>query len=352
VSAPVSPLRHLRSSAAPVVKAALLKAGGYAALRALAPSRQLAILRYHAICGPEGYEYADPGICISPEAFETHVRYLSTHYNILRLEDAAARLRARDALPRNAVVITFDDGYADNLAAARVLAKFGATATFYITAGCLHGGLPFWPSEIRALINAVPANRISLRAGDVAVDLDAATAEARRAAVGRLTRVFKAHPIPVREELRAQLRRLAGDAAPGRRVMLTWDEVREMQRLGMTIGSHTMTHPNLPNAGPADARQELVQARSRLEAELNRPVTMFSYPNGGAERYMTAEVKAIVQEAGYEAAATSRNAFAGAESDLYALERIEVEEDLPALIFALEVERFAFRPQPRVGESA
>ena len=343
-------LRRLRSSVAPLAKTALLRGGGYAALRALAPSHQLAILRYHAICGPEGHAYADPGICISPDAFETHVRYLSARYRILRLEEAAANLRAGQPLPRNAVVITFDDGYADNLAAARTLAKHGATATFYITAGCLHGGEPFWPSELRHLLRAVTADRIALRAAGVAVDADVSTPAGRAAAVNTLTKTFKAHPIPVRDELRAQLRRLAGNGSAGPRVMLTWDEVREMQRLGMTIGSHTMTHPNLPNAGPAAARQELVSARQRIEAEIDRPVTMFSYPNGGAERYLTAEIKALVRDVGYEAASTSRNAFAGPKSDVFALERIEVEEDLSDLVFALEVERFALRPVPRPGE--
>ena len=47
---PVS-VRELRSKAAPLAKMALLHSGGYAAIRALLPSRQLAILRYHAICG-------------------------------------------------------------------------------------------------------------------------------------------------------------------------------------------------------------------------------------------------------------------------------------------------------------
>jgi peptidoglycan/xylan/chitin deacetylase (PgdA/CDA1 family) len=129
--------------------------------------------------------------------------------------------------------------------------------------------------------------------------------------------------------------------------MLTWDEVREMHRLGMTVASHTMTHPNLPSAGVAAARQELVAARRRLESEIDAPVTMFSYPNGGAERYMTPEVREVVREAGYEAATTSRNGFAGRSSDLFALERIEVEESLEELVFALEVERFAFKPQER-----
>ena len=343
-------VQRMRSGAAPLVKRALLHTGGYSALRTLAPSRGLAILRYHAVCGPEGSAYADPGICISPDAFETHVRYLTAHYAVLRLEDAAARIRATEPLPRNAVVITFDDGYADNLGAAQTLARYGATATFYITAGCLHGDAPFWPAELRHLVRAVRADRITLRAGDVVVDVDVSTAAGRATAVNRLTKTFKAHPIPVREELRAQLRRLAEDAPPTARVMLTWDAVREMRRLGMTIGSHTMTHPNLPNAGPADARAELIAARQRLESEIDGPVTMFSYPNGGAERYLTPEVKTIVREAGYEAASTSRNAFAGPRSDVYALERIEVEEALSDLVFALEVERFVLRPEPRDGE--
>jgi hypothetical protein len=71
---------------------------------------------------------------------------------------------------------------------------------------------------------------------------------------------------------------------------------------------------------------------------------MFSYPNGGAERYYTPELQRVVAESGFTGAASSRNAFAGAASDVYALERIEVEERLEDLVFALEVERFAFRP--------
>jgi hypothetical protein len=78
---------------------------------------------------------------------------------------------------------------------------------------------------------------------------------------------------------------------------------------------------------------------------------MFSYPNGGAERYLTPELKHVVAEVGFAAATTSRNAFATATSDLYALERIEVEEERGGLVFALEVERFARKPAPRQFEA-
>ena len=345
------PLRSLRAAAAPLAKTALLRTGSYEALRRVLPSRNLAILRYHAICGPEGYEYADPSICVTPENFERHVAYLTTAYNVLRLEDAVRDLAAKRALPPNAVAITFDDGYADNLAAARILAKYGASATFFITAGCLAGDQPFWPVELRYLVARLPAAQLTLDAGPAHVVIDTTSEEGRRTAVKRLTKACKGHPIPVREELRTALRAAAG---PGDmpRVMLTWDEVREMAAMGMTIGSHTMTHPNLPNAGLDAARHELVESKARLESNVERPVTMFSYPNGGAERYSTPELQRLVAEVGYAAATTSRNAFAGAGSDIYGLERIEVEERLEDLVFALEVERFGFKPKPRPLEPA
>ena len=338
-----SPLRQLRAASGPWAKTALLRMGGYAALRRLVPSRDLAILRYHAICGSEGYEYADPLICVTPENFEQHVAYLTSAYNVMRLEDAARALVERTPLPANAVAITFDDGYADNLLAARILAKYGASATFYLTAGCLAGGEPFWPVELRYLVRGLPAGQIRLTAGPAQVSLDLTGVTDRNFAVKQLTKVFKSHPIAVRDELRRQLREQSR-LTETPRVMLTWDEVREMHRLGMTIGSHTLTHPNLPNAGLVSARQELIASRHRLEQEISAPVTMFSYPNGGAERYLTPAVQQIVREVGYTAATTSRNAFAHAESDLYALERIEVEERVEDLAFALEVERFAFKP--------
>jgi peptidoglycan/xylan/chitin deacetylase (PgdA/CDA1 family) len=344
----VSALKRARAAAAPAAKTALLRLGGYAAIRRLLPSRRLAILRYHAICGSEGYAYADPQICITPENFERHVAYLASAYAVIPLAEGVRRLAAGAPLPDNAVAITFDDGYADNLPAARTLAQHGVSATFFITAGCLADGQPFWPSELRYLLDRIPAGMIALDAGSQQVPLDLTTPDGRMRALRTLTRAFKSHPLPVRDALRASLRALA---QPGEdpAIMLTWDGVREMHALGMTIGSHTITHANLPSAGLAAATHELTESRRRLEQELGAAVTLFSYPNGGAECYVTPAVQQAVRAAGYVAAVTSENGFAGHASDLFGLQRIEVEESLQHLVFALEVERFAFKPQPRLS---
>lgn len=344
-------LRRLRHDAAPAAKRMLLGLGAYDLLRRVRPSRDLAILRYHAVCGPEGHVYAEPAICVTPAAFERHAAYLASRYRVLPLPEAAAYLRSGRTLPANAVCITFDDGYADNLAAARVLQRHGLTATFYITAGCLQGEAPFWPSEIRQLVARVDAPALELDAAGSRVSIPLATEPERQAATRTLARLFKSHTIPVRERLREQLR-AAAPAADLPSFMLTWDELREMHRLGMTIGAHTVTHPNLPNAGLDDARREIAGSKARLERELDAAVTMFSYPNGGAERYMTPEIARLVREAGFAAATTSWNGFAGRRSDVFALERVQVQERIEDMAFALEVERFVFGPQPRRYERA
>ena len=306
------------------------------------PSRSVAILRYHAICGEEGYSYADPMICISPAAFEAHVRYLADNYSVLPMPEVVDWLRTGRSLPANTVVITFDDGYADNLGATRTLSRHGLSGTFFITSECMQGGLPFWPSELRTLIPAVRESALRLDVAGTEIVIPLASTEERRVSVKKVNRIFKSNPIPVRESLREQIRRAANHPSVPN-PMLRWDELAEMQRLGMTIGAHTMTHPNLPSAGLEAATAEIAGSKARLERELAQPVTMFSYPNGGAERYYTPELKTVVAQH-YAAAASSRNAFAGPGSDLYALERIEVEERLEDLVFALEVERFAFAP--------
>ena len=344
-------LRRLRREAAPAAKRLLFGVGAYTALRTIRPSSGLAILRYHAVCGPEGSEYAEPAICVTPAAFEQHVAYLTSNYRVIPLPEAVRLMRDRTPLPLNAVAMTFDDGYADNLRAAHVLNRYGASATFYITAGCLSGEAPFWPSEIRQLVARVKAPAIELRAASRTVSIPCGTGAERRAAIRTLARLLKSNTIPVREGLREQLRQQAGPAEM-RSPMLTWDELREMHGLGMTIGAHTVTHPNLPSAGPVDAWQEISGSKARLEREIGAPVTMFSYPNGGAERYMTSEIAGLVRDAGFDAATTSWNGFAGPASDLYALERVQVQERLEDLAFTLEVERFAFKPAPRGSVTA
>ncbi len=336
-------LRRLRRSASPIGKTIAYRGGVFWALRRMRPSRNIAILRYHAVCGPEGYPYADPHLCVTPSGFERHVAYLTENYKVLPLPEIVSRLRDKRPVPPNTVALTFDDGYADNLAAARTLNKYGASGTFYMTARCIGGDEPFWPSEIRYLVGAIPDGMFTLHVPGKQIDLPCSTPAERAAALTHITHLLKAHPIPVRDSLREQLRVLANRVQMPE-IMLTWDGVNEMAKLGMTIGAHTMTHANLPSAGIIDATAEITGSKRLLEQHIGREVTMFLYPNGGAESYFTPELEQVVARAGFEAATTSRNGFANPGCNLYAIKRVQVAERVEDLIFSLEVERFMLAP--------
>ena len=86
------------------------------------------------------------------------------------------------------------------------------------------------------------------------------------------------------------------------RNMLTLDQIREMQRHGVDFGSHTMTHPWLPDVSDAQLYREVRDSKHRLEDLLGTEVKSFSYPWGGVDM----RVRSAVASAGYEAAFTIR----------------------------------------------
>ena len=89
---------------------------------------------------------------------------------------------------------------------------------------------------------------------------------------------------------------------------LTWDEVREMARMGFEIGSHTITHANLGVIGPDQAREELVQSKRQLEDEISQPARWFAYPFGG-QHHLRPEYLSLIAEAGYEGTVSAYGGF-------------------------------------------
>jgi len=103
----------------------------------------------------------------------------------------------------------------------------------------------------------------------------------------------------------------------GRAGYLTWDGVRALADAGMEIGSHTATHPRLPDLSDARVQYELVESRLTLQAELHRPVEALAYPYNSVR----ARIEKAASAAGY------RVAVAGVEhgsADLLSLRRVPV----------------------------
>jgi len=113
----------------------------------------------------------------------------------------------------------------------------------------------------------------------------------------------------------------SGDAAR----LMTWDELREIESLGISIGSHTVTHCRLASVDAHRQRAEIVESKQILEETLGRPVAAFAYPYGSALDY-TADTRQIVIDAGYTLAVSNQYGPNAPGADLWTLRRIWIDE--------------------------
>jgi peptidoglycan/xylan/chitin deacetylase (PgdA/CDA1 family) len=108
----------------------------------------------------------------------------------------------------------------------------------------------------------------------------------------------------------------------GRAGFATWEQLVELARDGITVGSHTMHHSYVPLLSAEQLQDELRGSKAAIEARIGRPVYCLSYPIGG----FTPQAQALAQQAGYRVACTTNRALPGAGLDRYALRRIKMTE--------------------------
>ena len=307
------------------------------------------ILMYHRVADLA----ADPQLLgVTPRHFAEHLAVIRGGYRPMRLTELAAALR-QGRLPRRAVVITMDDGYADNHHVARpLLERHEVPATIFVASGYVGSGIPFWWDELERLIirpGTLPSSiELSLgrdrRRYDVEmIQYSAAHHERHRGwhverpddptARHRLFRRLYDDLHDLSSDRRATaLEELASVAAPdetadARRASfdrpLGADEITALAASPVVeIGAHSVTHAVLPLLTPDAQWQEIRDSRRQLEAIVQGPVTTFGYPHGRA----TPETARLVQQAGYICAGGSEAGTVTRHSELYQLPRMLVRD--------------------------
>lgn len=168
------------------------------------------------------------------------------------------------------------------------------------------------------------AGRIPLPPRPVAITLDDGFADSL--SVAALALAERSLPATLYATTRA-----LGGAGPvpatrlGPADMLTWRDLRELEELGVEIGSHSLTHPPLDVVPRTTAAAEITESKKVLEDALGHRVRSFAYPHGFYDRH----AKAVVTDAGYESAVAVRNAHTSAADDPMALARLMVKADTP-----------------------
>ena len=205
-------------------------------------------------------------VAIPPAVFGWQMRWLYDNgYQVIPLSRLVQHLRSGDPLPTQSIAITFDDGFESIYTDAfPILADYGFPATVFLVTGYC-GRQNDWPSQ------PLTAPRLSL---------------------------------------------------------LSWTQIREMDRHGIEFGAHSITHPRLDRLAPDELEYEILFSKANIEERLGHAIELFAYPYG---RYNEA-IKAIVRRA-YVGACTTWLGMVGIESDPLALERIEALYVARPLIF-------------------
>jgi len=301
------------------------------------------ILIYHRVAE----DPVDPWrLCVSPDNFARHMEILRKKgFKTVHVSALADAVRARN-LPRKSVAVSFDDGYRDNLDAARpILEKYDTPAAHFATAGYIGSDAPFWWDVL---------DGIFLRTTQLPEKLDINLAGNRhhwtlgRDAVLKKKKASDWKPLGPphtrRHEIHDALWHLLVAALPEERdgivkqlmdwaelAPATWAQSRpmsedELRKLGgnglVEIGAHSLTHPALSALPPELQAHELSASKARLESILGTKVRGCSYPQGRS----SIDVQRRAREAGYDFACGSVASAVGSRSNLFHLPRVSVRD--------------------------
>jgi peptidoglycan/xylan/chitin deacetylase (PgdA/CDA1 family) len=263
-----------------------------------------AILMFHHV-RPKSYRSFNPfdGLEITPEFLEAVILHLKGKgYDIIPMSAVKQRLLAPDP-SKPFAVLTFDDGYRDNVEhALPILKKYHAPFTIYVTTGFADGVSPLWWLDMADAV----ASGATMRVGDQV--FAAKTKTERFAAHTALYQLYLRQPglkqAGFVQDILTQCGITEGNWT--KELCLDWEALRSLSQEPLcTIGAHTLTHPLLAKMPAEVARDEMARSKTILEERLGVAIHHMAYPVGdptaAGEREFT-----MAAEIGYETSVTTR----------------------------------------------
>jgi peptidoglycan/xylan/chitin deacetylase (PgdA/CDA1 family) len=267
------------------------------------------ILGYHSIQHrPElGADTIGLGITHAASAFARQMELLAREYSPVSLPEILNFLKGELPPPRNALAVTFDDGYRDNAEiAAPVLARYGIPAAFFLTTSLISTSqVPWFCCMRHAFARTRKKEWVEPVRGR---EWKLASSRRRKMALQAAIEIGSSMTGNERQTLMQTIERDLEVTPPAQEVpmMLTWDQVRALRDAGHVIGSHTCVHTNLAHVGSDEfIRAELFESKRQIENELRAAPRHFSYPHPALNPQWTPQTVALTMEAGYETAVTT-----------------------------------------------
>ena len=260
---------------------------GIFSLTQLLSRNQLTIFNFHRIRDDNDPVIFDDSL-FGPniQTVTKHMKWLKSNADPVSEEDLLNHFRKGSKLPSRGFMITFDDGYLDNYTLGLPLFKeLNIPAIYFVPTKVIQERGIGWWDMIYYMLKKTEHKEIYFRGERFEVPKP----------VMPLAEIFngKMKLLTSNENhaLIDELSHATGVSIPSQelcsREMMTWDQIREVDKTCVKIGSHTHSHRVLATLDLETQRHELNHSKQILEKELGRKVTSFSYPVGGYEQFNT-----------------------------------------------------------------
>jgi peptidoglycan/xylan/chitin deacetylase (PgdA/CDA1 family) len=226
-------------------------------------------------------------------------------------------------------LITFDDGYRNNLSRAMpILEAFSISAIFHVATEYVGQSNMYWFDELIERVIHWPHKELPSPNGTDRIEMPKER-RARTLIADRVREECKSIRDDRRRKYLEVLRHEELPCIEDEELYrcLDWNGIRDLDRRGFAIGSHTVSHPILTQLSDSELVHELKSSKQTIEEELNKPCRWIAFPNGGIHDVSAAVIDAAAN-AGYEGAFTLRGNSNRLPLKPFEIDRLCVVRDL------------------------
>jgi peptidoglycan/xylan/chitin deacetylase (PgdA/CDA1 family) len=268
--------------------------------------------------------------------FRKAVEFLARNFHVVPLDQIVETIEGQTSNgKRGLVAITFDDGLRNHSEVAYpILKELKVPAIFYICPELVDHPGSIWTWELHSRLE-----RLSER--ERQPFFKAAGVSDR---IQSIIDWMKTIPVDQREQVERNIRSITPDFRftefeRDQFDLMSWNEIERLDPAIITIGSHTATHIDLPQAQPERLERELSRSKEILESRLNRKIQHFAYPNGNVIKELLPVVRQF-----YRSAVTTRPGVVRYGDNPLLLNRIHAEFDLSLFSWQLAVTAHRGKP--------
>lgn len=261
----------------------------------------LRILAYHRVAELRDTLAVDSrSVSATPVVFARQMHHLARHYHVISMAQFLNAIENGVPLPKRAVLITFDDAYVDFAEIAwPILKRFQLPATMFVpTAYPDHPERAFWWDKLyRAFSVTTRTELYGTPFGSMPLRNSEEKRRTLRIVQDYVRTVLEDEAVCLVDSVCAQLveRQICSGNS------LTWDQLRQLTKEGLTLGSHTRTHPVMTHLTTDRMREEVRASQEDLKREIGNVLPIFCYPNGNHDE----TVVAILRDEGIRLAFTT-----------------------------------------------